>query len=300
MSRRVRFLTLAGAVIVGGAAAAVIITRGWPPWGGQAEEGSVEEGSVEERATASAIELREQYPVAGGCPKGTGEPTVQCTEGLVPFPKRFGWGCGYRDTCSCSRPAKKLCDVEIPRCHLSDELALVNDCYQCVDPVTCQPTKREGLGYLEPKGQAQRTDGARELVEVPARDVLCDDRSESFSNIDKRIQSVDNRIKEAGGSAVHRLGVIVEQAAPQRWRVCLGLAAPVAGSERLAGGSVARLWHRGDYGRLSARYSELMAQLQREGKTVAKSRRTRLYLFVDPLIVKSPTELVSSIEVPID
>ena len=68
-------------------------------------------------------------------PCDTEAPT--CPEPLVPLQKGDCWGCGMVDTCSCSDGSDLTCETEPPACQSGVELAVIEGCETCVDPVTC-------------------------------------------------------------------------------------------------------------------------------------------------------------------
>ena len=61
-----------------------------------------------------------------------------CTEPMIALQKGGCWGCGNAETCSCADGSALTCDAPEPSCGSDSELAIVNGCHRCVDPLTCE------------------------------------------------------------------------------------------------------------------------------------------------------------------
>ncbi len=138
-------------------------------------------------------------------------------------------------------------------------------------------------------------DGAMEVRSFPARSMLCARWSKagvegaSLEGLGTVVRSLSDR---AEARADESAGVILEPL-----RVCLVLTGPMPGAEPLPARRVAVLWHRGDYGKVSARRGALEAWAAQEGHTPAGP--PRIFLYVDPETAKTPNDLIASLEVPL-
>jgi len=61
--------------------------------------------------------------------------------GLIAINKGGCWGCAYETTCSCSDGQPLVCKIMEPTCAAGLEKAIINGCYECVDPLTCEAVK---------------------------------------------------------------------------------------------------------------------------------------------------------------
>jgi len=64
--------------------------------------------------------------------------------GLIAVNKGGCWGCAYEATCACSDGAPLTCKKMEPVCAPGQEIAIINGCYECVEPQDCKIVPCDG------------------------------------------------------------------------------------------------------------------------------------------------------------
>jgi len=163
-------------------------------------------------------------------------------------------------------------------------------------PEVPAPTVAEPERAPDPTPDGVRSDGHTELVEAPGVDALCLPHKGSLAMVGSVVRALTDKADAVKAAADNDAGITLESTDGRSWTVCLVLKRPAQGSQRLAGGSVARLWHVGGYGRLYSRRDALEEWVGSQGRVLAPALPARLALYVDPETATSESQLRSSIE----
>lgn len=171
--------------------------------------------------------------------------------------------------------------------------------YEAAVATSAEPTKKaeRAMPVRQASSTTAAASGDKLIVKVPLIYAVCTGHNGPYTTIGPLVYTLSQLAESSQLKVLEQNGVRLEGRG-EKWRVCLPVSENKAPAVTLPGRSVVRLSHKGDYGVLLARKSELLKWLRSQSRQAIMGSPVVITLFDDPSVV-DVTKLRSTLELEV-